>query len=251
MNSNTIKQHPWAWALLAALMAMVPAADAAAETDEAVSDTGPIVRRKVLYRSTRFELIPAASVTLNDPFRGNIMAGAGFNYHLTNEFGVGLTAAYGLLHPETDLSKNIAETLQNSPAAGRLSDISYSTIQWTADLLLSYVPIFGKFSFLKSMQFAYDIHLFGGLSLVNYVGSPAVDGGNVDSEVEGLQPGGALGAGFRLFLSDMVSLNLGIKSLIGSRAEVSSGSAKAELGQTLMTTVGVGIFLPGDVKISR
>lgn len=244
MSGMDAKTIPLLTAALLALVTLAPNV-AYAEKDEAVS--GPIVRRKVLYRSTRFEITPHAGLTLNDAFRRNYVFGAGFQYHLTNEFGLGLSGGFAPLHGNTDLANNI-ELVAPSSA---LDDISYSQVQWLADLTLSYVPIFGKFSVFKSVTFPYDFHLNGGLSLVNEVGVAAVDGGNVDSEIEGIRPGGVIGGGVRLFLSDMISLNVDLKTLLITRAPVSSGSANAELKPTMYATVGVGIFLPGRVKISR
>ena len=250
MGTMQTKSLQWLLGALAAIVVLVPVGELAAAEDKAVSDDGPIVRRKVLYRSTRVEIAPAAGMTLNDAFRRNIVAGAGFNYHLTNEFGIGVSGGYGVLHPSTDLANNIQTTLQNT-SPSTLGTISYSEIQWLVDFTLSYVPIFGKFSVFKSATIPYDLHLNGGLTVVNEVGQSAVPGGNVDSEIEGLRPGGVVGGGVRLFLSDMLSLNLDVKTLFISRAPVSSGSANAELKPTMFGTLGVGIFLPGTVKVSR
>lgn len=245
MKPNHAKSTQILLAILGALIVIAPAADAFAEKDEAVSDGGAIVRRKLLYRSTRFEITPAAGMTLNDPFRRNIIGGAGFYYHLTNEFGIGASGGYGVLHTNTDLSNNINAT---APSA---EDISYSEIQWLADFTLSYVPIFGKFSIFKSATFPYDLHLTGGLTVVNESGVKAEGSGDVDAEVEGIRPGGVIGGGLRLFVSDMLSINLDTRTLFISRAPISSGSANAELKPTVFATLGVGIFFPSTVKISR
>lgn len=236
--------------LTSAVLALVTFAPnvAYAQKDEAIS--GPIVRRKVLYRSTRVEIVPQGGLTLNDAFRRNYIAGVGLQYHLTNEFGLGLSGGYGIAHGNTDLANNVVGTLEQA-SPGALQNISYSQINWLADLTLSYVPVFGKFSVFKSKTFPYDFHLNGGLTLVSESGVAAVDGGNVDVEIEGIRPGGVIGGGVRLFLSDMLSLNVDLKTLLITRAPVSSGTANAELKPTMFATVGVGIFLPGRVKISR
>ncbi len=238
-----------ALALLGAVTVLAPSV-AFAETEVETHEDGPVVRRKILYRSTRVEITPMASATLNDAFRRNVMAGLGLNYHLTNEFGIGASFGYGVLHPETDLSKNVALTLEESNP-GALDDISYAQIEWFADFTLSYVPIYGKFSIFKATTLPYDIHLNGGLTLVNEEGVAAQDGGNVDAELAGIRPGGVVGGGARLFLSDMISLNLDLRTLFITRAAVSSGTANAELKPTVMAQLGVSIFLPGTVKISR
>lgn len=240
----------WLLAVVAAMTVLAPSVVVAQEKDEAVKSEGPIVRRKVLYRSTRVEIVPHAAATLNDPFRRNLLAGAGLAYHLTNEFSISASGGYGLVHLETDLSQNITDTLTTS-SPGSLNNISYSQMQWYADFSLGYVPIFGKFSVFKSVAVPYDIHLNGGLTIVSEEADPAVDGGNVDAQIEGIRPGGVVGGGARIFLSDMLSLNIDLRTLFITRAPVSSGSASAELKPTAMATVGLGIFFPGSVKISR
>lgn len=244
MNAKTIQLFT---GVLLALVVLAPST--AMAEDDATSD-GPIVRRKVLYRSTRFEVAPQIGLTFNDAFRRNYTAGAALQYHLTNEFGIGLSGGFGVIHSNTDLSNNIGDTLAASnPAAA--NNISFSQINWLVDLTLSYVPIFGKFNIFQSITVPYDFHLQGGLAVVNEAGVALVEGNDIDSEIEGIRPGGVIGGGVRLFLSDMLSLNVDLKTLLVTRAPVSSGSANAELKPTMFATVGLGIFLPGSVKISR
>lgn len=217
----------------------------AAEEDSAVSQ-GDIVRRKLLYRSTRFEVAPTIGFTLADSFRRNMLVGANLSYHLTNEWSLGVSGGYGVLQLETELSDNIAATL--SP--GRLDELSYSFIQWQADVGIHWVPIFGKFSILKSATIAYDFHAGAGFL---FASEDAVAAGNgiVDETLRGIRPGAALTFGVRLFLSDMLSLNVDLKNMLFSRAELSRGTATPEFRDTMMLNIGVGIFLPGQVKISR
>jgi len=247
----------WMVALVAAWLVAVPAQRAFAEQDTAVEeadesavDDGPIVRHKLLYRSTRFEIAPHAALSINDAFRRNVLFGANVMYHLTNEFGIGASFAYGPIHFNTSLANNVRDTLQ-STNPGALQTISYTQMQFMGAVSLGYVPIFGKFSLLKSASFNYDLHLGLGVSFVSEQATAAVDGGATDDALTSLRPGGEFDLGFRLFLTDMLSLNVDLKNLFYSRAEVSAGSASAELSHVPVATVGVGIFFPGEVKISR
>jgi len=231
------------WLTAASLIVLVPA-EASAE-DGAISQ-GDIVRRKLLYRSTRFEVAPTMGITLGDSFRRNVLVGANLAYHLTNEWSIGISGGYGILQLETDLSDNIASTL----SANRLNEVSYSYIAWQADVGIHWVPIFGKFSIFKSTAVAYDFHMGAGFLFAN---EDAVAAGNgpIDESLTGIRPGAALTFGVRLFLSDMLSLNVDLKNMLFSRAEISRGSATPEFKDTVMLNIGLGIFLPGDVKISR
>lgn len=244
-----MKRSTVAWILsfvFVVLASFVSPAPAAAE--DGIDSDGPIVRRKLLYRSTRFELAPQAAFTINDAFRRNIMIGANVGFHLTNEWSLSGTFGFGLLHLNTDLASNVETALNDT----ELGQISYSQVQWAADLGIYYVPIFGKFSFLKTASKNYDIHIGAGFSAVNEVAHAAIDGGNEDSgELAGIRPGAFAALGFRLFLTDMFSLNAVWKNRFYSRAIVSDGSANPEFSWVPEAGVGLGIFFPGTVKVSR
>lgn len=229
---------------MALAMVAVEPSDAFAE-DAAVSQ-GDIVRRKLLYRSTRFEVAPTIGFTLADSFRRNMLIGANLAYHLTNEWSLGVSGGYGLLQLETDLSNNIADTL--SP--GRLNEVSYSYLAWQADVGIHWVPIFGKFSLFKSTSVSYDFHMGAGFLFANE-DAVAAGNGEIDEALTGIKPGAALTFGVRLFLSDMLSLNIDLKNMLYSRAEISRGTATPEFTDTVLLNIGLGIFLPGDVKISK
>ncbi len=235
----------WVLAILS-LVAILAPTTVFADEDAAVSG-GDIVRRKLLYRSTRFEVAPQINFTIADSFRRNMLVGAGISYHLTNEWSFAASGGFGALQFETDLSDNLASSL--TPAA--LADVTYSYIKWQADIGLSYVPIFGKVSILSSTSLAYDFHITGGFSAVTEAAEAAASNGRVDESLEGFRPGGFLQFGVRMFLSDMMSLNVDIKNLLYSRSEISRGSADPEFQDTVMLGVGLSFFLPGEVKISR
>ena len=83
----------------------------AADDEESALKSGPSVRRKLLYRSTRFEIQPLLGVTTGDSYMRNAVGGLSLNYFLTNEIGIGVTAGYAPFHPETSLAKNVKKKL--------------------------------------------------------------------------------------------------------------------------------------------
>lgn len=230
-------------------MAFTPTMVMAQKTEANVSG-GDMVRRKLLYRSTRFEVAPQIGFTIADSYRRNMLVGASALYHLTNEFSIGATGNFGVVQFGTDLSDNLEQTLEvRNPAA--LAEVSYSYIQWQADLGLQYVPIFGKFTILKSTTLNYDIHMGAGVTVVGEAVEAAIDGGAEDDAISGTKPGGLLQFGARLYLSDMLSLNFEMKNLFYSRADISRGTVDSSFRNRVVLAVGLGFFLPGEVKISR
>lgn len=219
------------------------------EFDEEIAslETGPIVRRQLLHRSARLEIQPMMAFSLNDAFIRNGLPGVSISYYLNNLFGIGATANFGALQMDTSLRRNLEATLDD----GRLGGISYSKFQWTMDAGLIYVPAFGKFSVMDSFFAHYDFHLMGGMAMIGESVEPALAGTEGDPGLSGVRPGGMFGAGMRFFLGDMISLNLQMRNYVAARAEVSSGAASTQLGNTVILSAGIGIFLPGEVKISR
>ncbi|MFU8805081.1 MAG: outer membrane beta-barrel domain-containing protein [Bradymonadaceae bacterium] len=231
-------------------MAAESPAQAATPRSDSAFESGPIVRRQLLHRSSRLEIQPLAAFTMNDSFIRNTLFGANVNYHLNNVFALGFTGAYGALHSDTSLRRNVEAELQ-AQRPGHLNSLSYAQIDWAADIGLSYVPIFGKFSIMNRMITHYDFHFMGGLAIIGESGVSASGTGEIDAVQEGVRAGGMLGLGMRLFLTDMISLNYDVRSYIYQRAEVSRGQASPQLGPTMVMSLGVAIFLPGAVKISR
>ena len=250
MKSNRRWPLVFALALCAFYLPHAPAE--AAEGDEiAAIDSGPIVRRQLLHRSARFELQPMATFSMNDTYVRNVMAGVSGTYYLNNVFGLGASFQYGALHPTTNLRDNLEATLADNGELARLDSLSYSYLGWAADVGFTYVPIFGKFSVMNSLFSHYDLHLFGGMVIVNEGVEGSSEGVIVDDGIAGTRPGGYFGGGLRFFMSDMFALNVQVRNYLYNRAEISSGNANPQLSNTVMFSVGLGIFLPGEVKISR
>ena len=231
--------------LLSLVMLTLPTLSFAQEAKSA-DETGPIVRRKLLYRSTRFEAAPHIMMTVNDTFRRNLAGGLALNYHLTNEVSLGGSFAFSFLHFNSDLASNNETVLSGSA----LDEITYSENLFAADAGFFYAPIFGKFTLFKSTTTNYDIHIGAGFSIVSEV-ALAAGKGIPDKTLEGIRPGGFVSLGTRFFLSDMISLNIDWKNRFYNRALISTGSVDAELSWVPEVAIGFGIFLPGTVKISR
>ena len=227
----------------------VAAIEPEVEEEIASLTTGPIVRRQLLHRSGRFEVQPMAAFTLNDPFIRNTLPGISGTFFLNNVFGLGATFNFGVLHLDTNLRQNLEETLGEAGVQSR--NLTYSKIGWTLDAGLVYVPLFGKFSVMNSFFTHYDLHLMGGMAMISETAEAARETIVADDGLSGVRPGGMVGVGLRFFLGDMVSLNFQMRNYIATRAKVSSGAASAQLGNTVLLSAGVGIYFPGEVRISR
>lgn len=206
---------------------------------------GAVVRRKLLFRSTRFEAAPLVGFTLADPFNRNVIAGANLSFHLTNEFGIGGTFGFGVAQLQTDLRKNLGEAVPEDT----FDDLAFSQINWLASVEASYVPIFGKLSIMNGVIVNYNLHFIGG---VGFVGQGA-EGSNpaAVANIEGGTVAPLVGFGGRFYLNDFISFNTEVRDYIFGSALVSRGNTDTELQNNLMLSVGASFFFPTAVKVSR
>lgn len=235
------------------------------EDEETALEAGDSVRRKVLYRSSRFELSPGIGVTTGDSYLRNAVVGLNASYYLTNAIGIGLSGGYSPLHPETQLGSNVKATLdQNNQQT--LERLTYSYLQWFAGFELKYVPIFGKFSLMNETSLNYDLHLLAGAALMGIEACSASDPdqacaatgetSEMDDSLAQLRPAGTIGAGFRIFLGDAYALNLQIRDHLYQRAQVSTdennnGASDAEFSSNVYLSLGFSMFFPQTVSVSR
>jgi outer membrane beta-barrel protein len=214
-------------------------------------EEGSIVRRQLLYRSSRFELQPRIGGTLNDSFKRNLLVGVDLNYYLTNKFGLGVGGSFGALSMDTDLLAQINGTIDSGQSSGLALTVTTALF----DAHLTYVPIFGKFAVFKSMIVDYDLHLmagFGGALL-------GAEGNTEGEELSGLKPGPMLGLGFRLFVADNMAITVDLRDYIFSSADVQEApnqdgrraSPVTELRNNIAIGFGFSLFFPGEVPISR
>lgn len=220
---------------LCVLFALEPAAQAQRSLEE-----GPIVRRQLLFRSNRIEVAPALGHTLNDPYRRTLYLNVAGNYHLTNEFSLGLNLGWGALHYNTNLLDEIESA---NPAVSRSLDFAEPIL--LGHFHLAYVPFYGKFNLLEETTINYDFHLIGGVcGALMSSDSP---------DLEGFKFGPAIGAGMRFFINGDTAIFLEIVDHMFSYSDVARPGVRTEDGfsHTFMLSIGVSFFVTGELRVSR
>lgn len=214
------------------------AANVAAQTRSI--EEGPIVRRQLLYRSSRLEVMPALGLTLNDPYRHTMMLTAAANYHLTNTFSLGVNVSWGWLNYNTNLTDDI-ETVD--PAAARLIDFSDLTL--LTDFHLGYVPFYGKFNFLEAGTVNWDFHLVAG------AGGGLITSDN--SDLEGFKFAPMFGGGFRFFINGDTALTIDALDYMFESADIAIRGEEPEtsFSHHVLINIGVSFFVTGDLRVSR
>jgi outer membrane beta-barrel protein len=244
-----ISQNLWRSLLKVLLLAVVFVPEFAAAQERSLSE-GPVVRRQLLFRSSKVEIAPALGLSLGGVYQRDVLVGAAIRYHLTNSFSAGLNVAVSPIALDTSLASNLATA---SPEVSR--EMDYSRQFGLVDAHLSYVPIGGKVNLLGNNTYYYDFYVAAG------IGGALIQSDS--SDLSGFKFGPALTAGIRFFVSDNIALNFRTTSYFYSSAiaqrTVIDGESGLRFPQAIeerfrahtMGLVGISVFLPGDVRVSR
>jgi outer membrane beta-barrel protein len=209
---------------------------------------GPVVRRELLYRSSKLEIAPALGVAFGGIYEREIMVGAAFRYHLTNSFSVGLNANFAPVSLDSSLTNNLATA---NPEVSREVETSFQRL--LTDVHVSYVPIAGKINLFGNHTYHYDFSVGAGVG-------GALLSSNAD-DIAGFKFGPALTLGMRFFVSDNIAINLRTSSYfyssaLAQRIVVDNGVRAPQPFEERFRAhtigmLGISVFLPGDVRVSR
>jgi len=205
-------------------------------------EEGDAIRRRMLLRGGRFEVAPTVGFTLNDAFKRNILFGANLNYHVTDNFALGVNAMGGFA-----LDTGLAEDVLNK----REEKVEgFSSVQLMASGEIVYTPLIGKFALFGRSIVNYDLHLLIGGGLASLTG----DAQDLDSA----SPMAVAGIGFRAFVGDWMAINLQVRDYIFSSAINSvagadidgSAIAESEISNNFAVTLGFGFFFPREPELT-
>lgn len=226
--------------LLVVVVSMLVGIDSVASAQTRSLEEGPVVRRQLLYRSSRLEVTPSLGHSLNDPYRRTLFLDAALNYHLTNIFSLGLNLAWGALSYNTNILDEIEAT---NP--GRARELQAADPTLLTNFHVGWVPLYGKFNFLQLTTVNYDLHIIAGLAGAFLTSD--------DAEAQGFNIGGVWGAGMRFFFSGDMALTLDITDYMYSAPVVTREGQPAhdEFRHQFIFSVGVAFFVTGELRVSR
>ncbi len=191
-----------------------------------------VVQKRLFAKDGRMEFSLFAGVIPNDPFLTYLPVGGRFNYYFLESIGLEIAASYvgSGLQFESELT-TFLKNQRNIRANVDLLDIQ----QFRAGAGVVWSPFYGKLALLQRKLSHFDINLMAGFGALQ-VESPPVNGiGEPESKFE---IEGTLGAGFRFFLTDTVTLRVDYRQFIFQK--VNGGVATpSEL------TLGVSFFTGG------
>lgn len=284
------------WMVLMAVAAALVAVDPLPAAAQEVQVTGPLagqpaVRHMRLYRTGRVQLSPVVSFTLQDEFSHTIFAGADISYSFVDWLGVGLWAAYGVAHLNTDLTKQVKSkgTTRNRNALSLPSPNYFSKqigeLNWAAALQVEFIPLRGKLSLFQKVFVDTDFYVFAGAAAVGITERKDVLNGSIcdtappadatpdtnacvatqTARASRVAIAPTFGVGLDFFANDFLAVKLEWRGMpfkwntsgfdvLGARARTPDhvlNSKDRVFHFNHMVTVGVSFFLPTKVHISN
>jgi len=177
------------------------------EEDQIKAEKGliTVVQRQRMLKKGRFELMPQAGITVNDPYVRHYTLGLDFNYWLNNRMAIGVTGT-GLIGARTPRYDNIRFQ------AGLL--LTANRTLWQGSVNFTYNPFYGKIAIFNR-------------ALMHWEGGLVVGGGALQTQVipryEALHEpfntvtgGGHFGLVGRFYAPkiDWVSFNFGVRNWV-------------------------------------
>ena len=223
-------------------------ADAQAQSRSLQS--GPVVRRQLLFRSDRLEVSPMLASSIAPVYQRTIFLSLAGRYHLTNSFSLGLNANLGGLNMNTSIARNYDDQVVEIIGSQRPA-LEYATPLLLTDFHLSYVPLHGK------------VNLFNNIVHWDFYLTAGVGGALIRSDADdlsGFEFGPAIGVGLRTFVSDKFAVNVLFQDYLYSGADSQEfccgprGQPRPideRLRSHIVGGAGVSIFFPSDVRVSR
>ncbi|MFT4703008.1 MAG: outer membrane beta-barrel protein [Bradymonadia bacterium] len=210
--------------------------------------SGPAVRRQLLFRSDRVELTPGLGIGMLNPYKRSAYFALSLRYHLTNAVALGVNTHVGMIHFDTSIS-NEFETYSQRQSAATRPELAFAEPLLLTDLHLSYVPFHGKFNLFARHTVHFDFYVLLG------VGAAVIQSDSDD--VAGVAFGPSIGVGVRTFLSEQLAMNIRFQDYMYNGADVQRSDAGVardvdeSFRNHIVATVGLSIFFPSSVRVSR
>lgn len=242
---------------LAAALALF-AAPASAQEDAEGADTGAVDREAgplrdrirpvsghLFLKAGRFEISPAASLSVRDSFFTKVGFGGSITYHFIETLALSLRGAYVLplvagaaqiCTVTVDENNNQVRSCR-PPAYDELDGKAPGQIRLLAGAELQWAPIYGKLSVLAEQFLHFDIYAILGGAVVGYQGPPETAGGPSRPLYS---PALNAGAGMRFFLNRFITVRGELRDVVYSET-ISTGDS---FRNQLVFELGVSFFIP-------
>ncbi|NLN61537.1 MAG: outer membrane beta-barrel domain-containing protein [Myxococcales bacterium] len=209
------------------------------------------VQQVYALRKGRVDFQPMFGFSLNDPYVQHQSLTLTADYYITEVIGVGVSFNwYRFLENETDLNYQISRATHQT--------VPINSYFWGVQANFTYVPMYGKFAFLKNWILHWDVWLVGGAGVISTRPIPVIDPEYRDFDY-GVKFSFNVGIGGRLYLTRFLAIALELRDYIypeeiESIVTYSSDEMRSQkdrwtdpnrkLTNNVMLQLGVSLFLP-------
>ncbi len=169
-----------------------------------------VIQEKLYRRKGRFGIGLHAGFFSSEPFYWYIPVGARFDYYFTDYLGLTIEGSFtgaGFLQQQTDLT-NFIET--NKSSGFNLDTVGMDQYNWRANAMVTWHPLYGKFSLLQRKLSHFDINLAAGFGAVSVTRPNEARQATNDKIVPEL----AFGGGIDFFVSNHVLIRLNARGYL-------------------------------------
>jgi outer membrane beta-barrel protein len=202
------------------------------EQQKTLQDRIRAVSRRVFLKRQRFELVPHAGLTTNDPFVRAYPLGLRGSWHFNEEFALDFGGSFVppfFVQELQDVRLLSGDAKELNPARE-----NSAVLIATLDGGVTFSPFYGKFALMAEHVVHFDGFISAGLGAVFTTGQQLVN------------PALELGVGTRLFLMRWLTVRADLRNYLYP----SFAGDDLSFPSTLLLTVGVGIHIPFDFDYS-
>lgn len=203
-------------------------------------DDGPQIRRKLLHRSSRFELQVGVGALFGNAYETPLYGNLAARYYLSDSISVGLDLNGS---PFAIDRRIVRDVKSKDPSMAQQFEVAGTP--FVGSFQLTYSPIIGKVNIFGKTTTYFDVHIIAGIGVAKQTGdAPALNDFSVAPTI---------GMGVRIFLTDSISLDLRIVDYIYKDVEAyrQGTSVDKKWRNHVMGTIGVGFFFPRGVYVSK
>jgi outer membrane beta-barrel protein len=178
----------------------------------------PPVTRRVFVKTGRFELTPAAGLSVNDPFHKDYIFQGGLAYHMSEMFAVGAQGEY------------YASSSDEVNVTGGTGNANFNHVKYAARLEVIWSPIYGKLNLFAEEVFHFDTFVSAGAGYLGLATDSAV--------------AGTIAIGQHFFVSEWGAIRWDLRDQLFSMDLHPGGGPGKHLQNLLTFNVGFAFYLP-------
>ncbi|MDF1565377.1 MAG: outer membrane beta-barrel domain-containing protein [Deltaproteobacteria bacterium] len=200
-----------------------------------VGDRVKAVQKKLILKAGRFEIAPALSLSVNDPFFQKIGGGVAATFWPADNLGI-FADVYSLSTIETENVRLAKQATVSTLLDSRLRFLAAGGFQWS--------PVYGKVAFLGKQIIHFDLFFSAGFGVVR-TSAAALD------DTPPLQVMTTFGVGQRYLVNRFLALFFKVEDRLYPEVFDLKAGRVSGISNVLTLSLGASIFFPMDFSYSQ